>query len=40
MAEVWDETTNTAIETYGDKEARFTIDSNVAIINGEKEATR
>lgn len=32
----WDETTNTAIVTYGDKEARFTIDSNVAIINGEK----
>ncbi|NLK43627.1 MAG: AMIN domain-containing protein [Tissierellia bacterium] len=32
----WDDETKTAIVTYGDKEARFTIDSNVAIINGEK----
>lgn len=32
----WDQNTRTAIVTYGEKEARFTIDSNVAIINGEK----
>lgn len=32
----WDQSTRTAIVSYGDKEARFTIDSNVAVINGEK----
>lgn len=32
----WDQKTQTAIVTYGDKEGRFTLDSNIAIINGEK----
>ncbi|MFA7533731.1 MAG: N-acetylmuramoyl-L-alanine amidase family protein [Tissierellaceae bacterium] len=32
----WDEKTSTAIINYDSKEARFTIDSNIAYINGEK----
>ncbi len=32
----WDQKTKTAIVTYGNKEGKFTIDSNIAIINGEK----
>ncbi|MCQ4925714.1 N-acetylmuramoyl-L-alanine amidase family protein [Tissierella carlieri] len=32
----WDQKTKTATVAYGNKEGKFTIDSNVAIINGEK----
>ncbi|MBU5256132.1 N-acetylmuramoyl-L-alanine amidase family protein [Tissierella praeacuta] len=32
----WDQKTKTAIVNYGDKEGKFTINSNIAIINGEK----
>ncbi|MSU00268.1 N-acetylmuramoyl-L-alanine amidase family protein [Tissierella pigra] len=32
----WDQKTKTATVTHGDKEGKFTIDSNVAIINGKK----
>lgn len=32
----WDQKTKTATVTYGNKEGTFTIDSNIAIINGEK----
>ena len=32
----WDQKTKTAIVTYGNKEGRFTLDSNTAIINGKK----
>lgn len=32
----WDQKTKTAIVIYGDKGGKFTIDSNIAIINGEK----
>lgn len=32
----WDQKTKTATVAYGNKEGKFTIDSNIAIINGEK----
>lgn len=32
----WDQKTQTAIIKHGNKEGRFTLDSNIAIINGEK----